>query len=136
MAVRVRYKLDTSVSSSSAEERNLANTSFSVVNDALGEGGSWMTTLAGAATDQQLFIPNIADVKLLVVRTTSKDPTLPLPSVTIKKNSALGEAITLVPLSGSKEALFMITTSGLTSLFATNGSATTVVNVLVIASGD
>lgn len=45
MSVRVRYKVTTYVSSTTAEEKDLANQQWEVMTDTQGEGGSWKSTL-------------------------------------------------------------------------------------------
>ena len=98
MAVRTRFKLVLSVSSSANEEKDLGYIQSEQFSDVFGEGGSWKTVVPVSTTDQQLNMPNIADVKLIAIRTTSVDPTLSPVTITIKKNSNTGEAIDIVPV--------------------------------------
>ena len=140
MAVRTRFKLVLSVSSSANEEKDLGYIQSEQFSDVFGEGGSWKTVVPVSTTDQQLNMPNIADVKLIAIRTTSVDPTLAPVTITIKKNSNTGEAIDIVPVGPTattpKEGWLLLTTTGITAVYATNGSATTAMNVTVFCAGD
>lgn len=134
---RIRYKLQISLSSTSAEEKDLGNGAFEVIEDGIGEVGAWKTTLAGLSSDVQIPLNNIATGRLLIIRTTSKDPTLDCPSITIKRNSSGGEALPIVPLATTKpkEGLFLMTTTGLTALYASNPASNTV-EITIFAAGD
>ena len=136
MAARLRYILTIGISSSTAEDNDLGKGKADQVTDGYNEGGSWTTLVAKLTTDVQLQMPNIASVAFLAIRTVSRDTTLSPVQISIKRNSTLGEAIPITPLTGTKEGIFMISTSGLTSLFATNASATTDMDVRVYALGD
>ena len=136
MAVRVRYKIEVSVSSTSAEEKDLGNGKFEVVVDSQNEGGSWKTTLAAGATDVQIQLPNVASAKFILVRVNPKNPNDVAANVTLRKNNILWEAMVLAPLSTSKEAYWLTTTDSLTSLYATNGSGSVVMEISVFVAGD
>lgn len=123
MAVRVRYALQASVSSTSAEEKDLGNVKFEVVTDVEKKGGSRKTELLASAADVPLQLDNITTVQLLIIRTTSLDPNQLPVGITIKRNSTSGETILIKPVGDSKEGLLVITTDGLTSLFASNPGA-------------
>jgi len=132
MPVRVRYKVEVAISSSTAEERDLGNGKFEVVVDSLNEGGSWKTVVAGGASNQQIQLPNVASAQFLAIRTSPKNPNDPAVALTFTKNSPTGEAIVVAPLSGSKEGYFLFTTSTLTSLYCSNaGSTATAVQIYV-----
>lgn len=135
MAIRVRYKLTVTVSSSSSEEKDLGNNTYEVVNDEQSEGGTWKTTVAANATDVQIQLGNVAAGQFLVVRTVSKDPTIAPSAVTLKLNGTGSEPITVDPIGSSKEGLFVLTTAGLASLHVSNPSAV-VMDVIVSAAGD
>jgi hypothetical protein len=135
MTVRIRYKITATVSSTSAEERDLANQAWEVVNDAQGEGGSWKTTLAAGATDVQLNLGNLAACRMLFVRTTAKDPTQVPGDIVVKRNSTGGETLTVRPLTDAKEGFLAFVTDSLTALYASN-PGTVVMDVVVVAAGD
>lgn len=120
MAVRVRYKTEVVVSSTSAEERDLGQPQAYVVSDTLGEGGSWKTTLPAGAVDQPLIMPNIASIRALWVRTNSKDPTVPLTGILVRRNLITGEQQPIEPLPGAREGQWFMTTNNLNALFASN----------------
>lgn len=135
MPVRVRYKVDASVSSTSAEERDLGNIRWEVVTDKPGEGGGWKTLLAAGATDVQLPLDSIAACKLLIIRTNAKDPNQTPNEVRIRRNLITNEQIPIVPLPDSKEGHFLLSTDSITALFASNPGAVDM-EMTIIAVGD
>lgn len=124
MAVRVRYKLETTVSSTSAEERDLGNVKWEVVTDEEAKGGTWKTLLPAGSTDVQLRIDNITTIQLLIIRTNPKNPNDAPSAISIKRNGAGNEAILIKPIGSSTEGHFLISTDSLTSIFATNSGST------------
>lgn len=120
MPVRVRYKLESSISSTTAEEKDLGNGKFEILTDALGEGGVRKTLLVAAATDVALDIGNVAAINYILIRTNPKDPTDTPAAVELKKSGTGGEVISIEPLGTSKEGHFLLSTSGVTSLHASN----------------
>lgn len=135
MTVRIRYQISVSVSSSAAEEKDLGNVAYEVLHDASGEGGSRKTLLAGGATGASIGLNQITDTKFVLIRATSKDPTLSLGTIEIRLNSPTGEVIELAPLPGATEAHLLLTSTGLTALYASN-PGTSDVDVIVVAVGD
>lgn len=135
MSVRIRYKIEASVSSTTAEEKDLGNLSFEVVNDDSDEGGTRKTTLAAGATDVSVMLTEISTARFVLVKTNAKTPTETLGAITIKKNAIGGEAITIEPLPGASEAHMLLVTSGITDLFATNGG-TVDAEITVMGVGD
>lgn len=136
MTVRVRYAITLGVSSTTAEEKDLGNGKFEVVDDQQGEGGAWKTTLPKNTSDFQLKLDNIDDACFLFLRTTSKDPTLDPVTITMKRNVIGGEAVPITPLGLAKEGHLLMSTSGLTALYLTNPSTTTDMEVTVFVAGD
>jgi hypothetical protein len=90
MSVRVRYKISAFVSSTTAEDKDLANQQWEILNDTQGEGGSWKTTIQPGDTNVPIRLGNLATARLLIVRTNAKDPTQILNAVTLRKNTASG----------------------------------------------
>jgi hypothetical protein len=132
---RIRYSIQASVSSTSAEEKDLGNVSYEVVNDDPGEGGVRKTLLAAGATDVSVMMTEISAARFILIKTSAHDPTDTLGAITIKKNAIGGEAITVEPLPGATEAHLLLSTSGITDLFATN-ALTVDVDIIVMAVGD
>jgi len=135
MPVRIRYKIEISISSTPAEERDLGNVKYEIVTDKQGEGGGWKTLVAAGATDVQIPLDSIADVRFLALRTTVKDPNQTPSDIIVKFNSAMGEAHTIVPLQDIKEGHFLISTEGITSLYASNPGAVDM-EMTILAAGD
>jgi hypothetical protein len=133
MSVRIRYRIEASVSSTSAEEKDLGNVVYEVVNDESGDGGVRKTLLAGGATDVSIKLNQVTTAKFVLIRTNAKDPTDTLGPIDIKKNAIGGEVTTIEPLPGATEAHMLLVTSGITDLFATNsGSIDTEVTVMAV----
>lgn len=120
MSVRVRYRLEIAISSTSAEEKDLANSVFEVVTDELGEGGVRKFTIAASSTDVAINLGNVTTTTFLAIRTNTKDPTEDPVTISVKRNGTGNEAIAIAPLADTKEGHLLISTAGLTSLHATN----------------
>jgi hypothetical protein len=135
MPVRVRYKLGISISSSSSEENDLGNAKYEVVDDTFTEGWSGKTTVPALAVNQPVNLPALGSMSLLILRATSKDPTLPPVILYVRRNSVLGEELPIKALGNTKEAHFLVSTEGLTSLYVSNPS-NTVMDLLVHVVGD
>jgi hypothetical protein len=135
MAIRLRYKIELAVSSSSAEERDLGNASYEVVFDSQNEGGSWKTVLAAGSSDVELQLPNIADARFLAIRTAAQDSTLDPVEITIKINGTGNEERKITPTPGTNEGFYLSTTDGVTSVHASNAGSTDM-ELIVFAAGD
>ena len=135
MAVRIRYKIEATVSSTEAEEKDLGNSKYEVVTDDLGEGGTRKTFLPAGATDVSLDMGNVADAKLVILRTNARDPTEAPSQIDVKRNTVGNEIISIVPLGTEPEGHFLLSTSGLTGLFASN-PGTVDMEVILTVIGD
>lgn len=135
MAVRLRFSVTTAISSTTAEEKDLGYSQFEVVSDAQGEGGNWKTTLVAGATDVAIQLGNVSSVAFLAIRTNVKNPLDTPTAITVKKNSATGEPITVEPLPDTKEGHMLLTTSGITALYLSN-PGTVDMEVTIAAAGD
>lgn len=139
MAVRLTYGLNLGISSTENEERDLGDRNFQVASDDLEQGGSWKVTLPKSTTDKPIALANITEVRLLCLRTTAKDPTLPCPVVGMKVNSTGGSALPIRPIGdgdNAKEGILIMSTEGITSLYLTNADTATDVEVIVSVAGD
>lgn len=134
MPVRLRYRVEVAVSSNENEDRDLGNGAYEVVNDYEGEGGGWKTNLAAGATDVQIQLPNIADAKFLMVRITPTDPNDTPAQVDLKLDDTINTPIPVVARA-NKEGHFLLSTTGLTALYATNAGSVGM-SLTVFAAGD
>jgi hypothetical protein len=132
--VRTRYKIEAAISSSSAEERDLGNLKFEVVDDTQGEGGTRRFKLSGSVVDYPLELGNVTTAKLVTIRTSPSDPNDVLPEIRIKLNGG-SEYLSIKPLGTQKEAHFLISTNGVTSITATN-TGTVGVDLTLGLAGD
>jgi hypothetical protein len=137
MAMRFRYKLFLGVSGSSAEEQDFGKPTVEQFSDSFNEGGSWRVKLSAGAVNQQIFLLNIATAKFLAIRTTPTDINQDPISIRIRRNTTVAEEIEIAPFPGTtnKEGLFVLTTNGLTALYASNPGAIDV-DLWLYAGGD
>jgi len=124
MAVRIRYNLKIQISSDpTVEDKDLGNASYEVVSDEYNEGGIREFVLANGSTDVQLALGNIASASMIAIRTKAKDPLEDPVEITVKRNGVGGEEIPVTPLSETKEGHMLLSTSGLTALYASNAGS-------------
>lgn len=124
MPVRIKYSVKASVSSNSdLDDGDLGNLSYDVVDDQQGEGGARKFTLPAGAADIPIQLGNVADAKLILVRTNAKDPLdTPVP-IELNFPATTNDAIIVAPVGVAKEGHFLLSTTSLTALFATNPGA-------------
>lgn len=135
MSVRARYRIEASVSSTTAEEKDLGNLKMEQVTDGQSDGGSRKNVIAAAATDVDITPRQLATSRLLVIKCAAKNPNDTPTTISLKKNSTSGEAWAIVPLAGTREAYFAITTDSVTALYVTNAGSVDM-EVTVMAAGD
>jgi len=135
MSVRVRYRIEASVSSTTAEDKDLGNVVYEVVHDSAGEGGVRKTTLVAGASDVAVGLAEVAAATFILIRTNSKDSTDTLGGIDIKKNDVGNEITEVVPLAGETEAHMLLSTQSITELYASN-QGTTDVEITVMSIGD
>lgn len=135
MTVRVRYNIKTQLSSDPTNEaHDLGNLNREVVDDQQGEAGTRSTVLASGATDEDIDMCGIADVKFLHIITKPSDPLDDPAEVRLKINGGT-EEISILPIGTSKEGHFLISSAGITALTASN-PGTVDMKVTVAAAGD
>ena len=135
MPVRVRAKVDTAISSTTTEEKDLGNKKYEVVSDGLGEGGTWKTKVVASTTDLEVTLRDVAAASLLAISTNAVDPNQTPETIGIKRNTVGNEEIPITPLPGTSQGLFLITTNGLTALFVSN-SGTVDMELIITVAGD
>lgn len=135
MTVRTRYRVEIKISSTSAEEADLANIKTEVVTDDFGEGGSRKWTLAAGAVDVPIALGNVLTTRFLSIRTNSKDPNLLPVAISVKFGTILDPAFTIEPMPSTKEGHFLWSTSGVSAMFASNPGATDM-DLTVANAGD
>lgn len=134
MAVRLRYHIEASVSSSTADCKDLGNVCVDALSDAPNEGGIWKTRVAANAT-VTLPLDSITAATFLMLRIVSADPTLTLTPVSITLNGTA--TLTLAPVGTTKESNFLITSDGLTSLQVANTATGAVaIDIIIGTAGD
>ena len=135
MPVTVRYAVSVYISKTSAEGKELGNQSSEVVVSTMSEGGTWKTYIPPATVNQELFLPNVALAKLLVIITNARDPSCPPATISIRRNLITAEEIAIVPISPAKEGHLLLSTEGLSALYASN-AGTEEMEVTVAVAGD
>jgi hypothetical protein len=136
MPVRVRYKIEASVSSDSNEARDLGNVAFEVLTDDLENGGTWKTKLpASTITPTQFPLDSIASAAVLIIRTNSKDPNEEPVAISLILNSPSNTPIVISPMPNAKEGHMLISTAGITALYLVNSGGADM-EVSILACGD
>lgn len=134
MAIRLRYRVETSVSSSPADLKDLGNVCMDVMTDAPSEGGVWKTRILHGAT-VTLPLDSISSAVFLMLRVVASDPTETLTPVNVTLNGTA--TLSLAPVSGAKEANFLMSAESLTSLQISNTATGAVdVDVTIGTAGD
>lgn len=117
MAVRIRHDIKITLSENPSEVNELGRTTPWVgVNDQQENGGSWTQNIAASTVDQLVDLNGLADATLLAIKTDE--------TIDIKKNGAGGEVWTIQALgTGSLSGFFVISTTGVTSIYVSNSGA-------------
>jgi len=135
MPIRLRYNMDIGISSSSLEQKDLGNARFEAVTDGFGEGGTRKFTLAASATDVPLDLGNVATARFIAISTNAKDPTMDPVEITVVTNVITDKPMPVTPMDNTKQGHLMMSTSGLTALWATN-PGTVDMEVVLFVGGD
>ena len=98
MAIRLRYRVETSVSSSQADLKDLGNVCVDVLTDAPSEGGIWKTRVLKTAT-VTLPLDSISAAVFLMLRVVAADPTEVLKPVEVTLNGTA--TFSLAPVAGA-----------------------------------
>lgn len=134
MAVRLRYRIETSVSSSTADAKDLGNVCLDVMSDSPSEGGIWKTRI-GAGVSANIPLDSISTAVFLMLRIVASDPTQTLTPVSIGLNGTA--SLSLAPVGTAKEANFLMSAEGLTSLQIANTATGAVsIDVTIGTCGD
>lgn len=134
MSVRVRYSIMCAISSTPAEERDLGNVNWQIVTDMEMKGGTWKTVVPTGSSAIQLQIDNISTIQLLIVRTVANNQNMAPGDVTLNLNSPTGPAVLIQPLGDAQEGHLVMSTDGLTAVYASNSSGVDMA-LTIIASG-
>lgn len=132
--IRVRYIIQNVWSSSSAEERDLANEYREVWSDGLFEQQVIKVKLAAGAVDVECPFTNLTEGRLLTIKTTPQDSNLLPGEIRYRQNLIGNEQQRIVPLPDAREGNLQITTAGLTKLFFSN-PGTVAMEALVRVAG-
>lgn len=134
MAIRLRYHIETSISSSPADTKDLGNVCVDVTSDSPSEGGIWKTRVVAGA-DVVLPLDSITSAIFLMLRVIPADPTLEMTPVDITLNGTA--TLALAPVGPAKEANFLMSAEGLTSLQVANNRANAIdVDIIIGTAGD
>ena len=134
MAVRLNYHIEASVSSSTADCKDLGNVCVSCVSDSCNEGGIWKTRVSAGASPT-LPLDSISAAKFLMLRIVAADPTQTLTPVAVTLNGTA--TLSLAPVGTLREANFLMTSDGLTSLQVANTATGAVdIDVIIGTAGD
>lgn len=135
MSVRVDIGLQLAVSSSTSNAKDLGNLTFSERTTSWGEGGSRKLRIAAGATGIQVDLCDLADAQLLLLSVYPANANDNGESITIRLNDLAADEITIDPLGDKKRGFFLLTTSGLTTIYV-NHPGTVDVELTLVAAGD
>jgi hypothetical protein len=135
MAVRVRYRIEVGVSSTTAEDKDLGNHSYLVIADGASDGGSRKVSLAAGATDVLVSMNEISTAKFIAVRTNAVNVNDTPGTIELKKNGVGGEVIEIVPMTGASSGHLLLSTDSVTALYASN-PGTVAMEITVVIAGD
>lgn len=117
MAIRVKFELDLQISENSKGQKELGKTApWSGTNDQQDNGGSWRQRLEAGSTDVLIDLNGLATGRMIAIKSDQE--------ISVKKNSAVGEAWLITPMgTGASDGIFVITTDGVTSLYVSNAGS-------------
>jgi len=118
MAIRTKFEITVQLSEDAQEGKELGNASpWRGTSDLQDNGGTFLQRVAAGATDVLVDLNGLSNGTLLAIKSNQE--------ISIKKNSTGGEAWTVKPLgTGALNGVFVITTTGVTSLYVTNAGIT------------
>lgn len=135
MAVRTRYKVEATISSNTCEDKDLGDIKCEMMTDSFGEGGTVKTLLAVGATNVQIQPSGIALSKMIMIKANAKDPNATPGTVNIRLNSPTGEIIPITPMTSAKVGHMLLTTTGLSAIYASNVAAVDM-ELTLVCGGD
>ena len=133
--VRTQLSINASVSSNTAGHKDLGNVNVSVLIDSLNEGGSQKFLLPAATTDKLITLDDLAECRMIFVKTQPRDPNQVPVSIDLKRNADTAEPITITPLATKTAGVFLLSTEGLTSIYLTN-AGTVDMDITMLVVGD
>jgi hypothetical protein len=135
MPVRLTYATEFSISSTTADEKDLGNGNFKVITDDFGEGGTWKTLVSAGASDLQIVLDNVATARFLLLKSNPKLENDPAQSLDVKFNSVGNTPVPLKAPDSKKIAIMLLCTDGLTALYVSNAGSVDV-ELTVSVAGD
>lgn len=116
MAIRVNFEAKLEISETTGEGKELGKADWNGKNDEQQNGGSFLQTIVAGSTDVLVDLNGLSDGALVGIKTDQE--------ISIKKNSAAGEAWTVKPLGvGALSGIFIVTTTGVSSLYVSNSGS-------------
>lgn len=117
MAIRVTFEVLLQLSENTTEGKELGKTApWRGKNDQQDNGGTFLQRIPAGSTDVSIDLNGLSNGTILGIKSSQE--------ISVKKNSALGEAWTIKPLgTGALDGVFIVTTDGVTSLFVTNAGS-------------
>ena len=134
--MRLRLRVQAFVSTSTAEENDVANVDRGLVSDDFQEGGAVRVRVAGGATNLAVTLPSVASAGFVLIRTEAVDDTLAPVALEVKLNDPSADAITITPAGTDRRGFFLVTTEGVSAIYLTNPSPTVAMYAHVVSVGD
>ena len=117
MAIRTTFEILVQLSENTQEMKELGKSPpWKGTNDTQDNGGTWRQRIAAGTTDLAVDVNGLSNARFIAIKSDQE--------ITIKKNSAGGEAWTIRPLgSGALEGVFVASTDGVTALYVSNAGS-------------
>jgi hypothetical protein len=134
--MRLRLRVQAFVSTSVAEENDVANVDRGLVSDDFQEGGAVRVRVAGGATNLAVTLPAVASAGFVLIRTEAVDDTLAPVPLTVRLNDPAADPITIEPIGTDRRGFFLVTTDGVTAVYLSNADPTVAMYAHVVSVGD
>lgn len=134
--MRLRLRVQAFVSTSVAEENDVASVDRGLVSDDFQEGGAVRVRVAGGATNLAVALPAVANAGFVLIRTEAVDDTLAPVPLTVRLNDPTASPITIEPIGTDRRGFFLVTTDGVTAIYLSNADPVVAMYAHVVSVGD
>lgn len=134
--MRLRLRVQAFVSTSTAEENDVAGVDRGLVSDDFQEGGAVRVRVAGGATNLAVALPAVANAGFVLIRTEAVDDTLAPVPLTVRLNDPTADPITIEPIGTDRRGFFLVTTDGVTAIYLSNADPVVAMYAHVVSVGD
>lgn len=124
MPVSATLSLCASLSSTSAETKDLGHIERSDKVATYEEGGTFVDLLPAGAVNVPLSLGGLASCAVLILVTSPQDQNQAGSVVEVRRNLITAEPTPIQPIGQRKQGYYMVSTSGLTAVYLSNPGTT------------